>query len=454
MWRVVARAKVVQRAKSGLDVATVLSIYVVLLLLVPSRIVLPGLGSIGTPANLFALLALMWFVAGWLMRRGIEPLPGVGVPRFAIGFFAVAVLLSYVALARRGGSGLEINAGDRSLIQLAAWVSLVLLASSVRSMDRLERLLRLVIRCASIAAVVGIIEFFLRRDILAWIQIPGMETAVVLGNMVRGSFTRPHSTAIHPLEFATTLAVILPFAIYQAFHRTDTGRLQRWMPVALISLATLMTVSRTAVIGIAVALLVLVPTWSSKRRWPTLVLLVVGLGMLKVAIPGLLSTIYQLFATVFNGGDSSTKARTGNYSDVFAYVAQSPWTGRGFQTFLPSLYRYTDNMYLLGLVEMGAIGVTAILVLYLAILHCGGSGRRRFTDPRMRELGQSFTAASAVLLVCTATFDTLSFPQVSGLLFMLLGLAGVYLGMAKRQEASIQAAAVAQPQPELVGAAR
>ncbi len=449
VWRVVARARVVQRAKGGLDVATVLSIYVVLLLLVPSRLVLPGLGSFGTPANLFALLMLMWFGAGWLMRRGFEPLPGIGVPRFAVGFLGIAILLSYVALARRGGTGMEVNAGDRGLIQLMAWVSLVLLASSVRSMDRFEKLLRLIIRCASIAALIGIIEFFLRRDILAWIQIPGMDaTAVSLGNMVRGSFTRPHSTAIHPLEFATSLAVILPFAIYQAFHRTDTGKLQRWMPVALISLACLTTVSRTAVIGLAVGLLVLIPTWSSQRRWPTVGLLIVGIGAVKVAIPGLLHTIYEMFSTIFSGGDSSTNARTGNYTDIFNYASQSPFAGRGFGTFIPSLYRYTDNMYLLGLVEMGAIGVLAILVLYFAMLHCGGSGRRRFTDPRMRELGQSFTASSVVLLVCTATFDTLSFPQVSGLLFMLLGLAGVYLGMAKRHEAMM----LAQNQPSLPSA--
>ncbi len=435
--RVVARAKVVQQvASGGIDVVSLLGVYVVLLMIVPSRIVLPGLGSIGTFANIYALMALMWLGASWLMRR-VTPLSGTWPPRFAVGFFSIAVLLSYVAYARRGGTGLETNAADRGLIQLVAWISLVLLASSVRSEERLNKLLRLIVRCAAIIAVIGIIEFFLRRDILGWVQIPGLDaTTVTLGSMTRGDFTRPYSTAIHPLEFATTLATILPFAIQQAFYRLDVSRLQRWLPVGLITIATLMTVSRTAVIGVAVALIVLVPTWSSQRRWPTFALLVVGLGMVKVAIPGLIGTLFALFSTLLNGGDSSTQARTGDYADVFGYVALTPWTGRGFGTFLPVLYRYTDNMYLLALVEMGVVGVLAIFVLMGTMLHCAGAGRRRFTEPRLRELGQSFTASAAVLLVCTATFDTLSFPQVSGLFFMLLGLSGVYLGLARQHQAA------------------
>jgi O-antigen ligase len=135
---------------------------------------------------------------------------------------------------------------------------------------------------------------------------------------------------------------------------------------------------------------------------------------------------------MLNGGDSSTKARTGDYGDVLAYVAQRPLTGRGFQTFIPSLYRFTDNMYLLALVEIGAFGVLSIVVLYLTCLRCGAVGRRRLTDPAQRELGQAFVASASVALVCSVTFDTLSFPMFSGVFFVLLGCSGTYLGLARR----------------------
>ena len=35
---------------------------------------------------------------------------------------------------------------------------------------------------------------------------------------------------------------------------------------------------------------------------------------------------------------------------------ERPLFGRGFGTFLPELYRYIDNTYLLGLVEFGIVG--------------------------------------------------------------------------------------------------
>jgi O-antigen ligase len=143
---------------------------------------------------------------------------------------------------------------------------------------------------------------------------------------------------------------------------------------------------------------------------------------------------------MFSGGDTSTQSRTDTFSAILDYLSDSPWTGRGFGTFLPALYRYTDNMYLLALVEMGIIGVVSLVGLMLAFLHCAGAGRRRFRDADRRELGWSFTAAAAVVILCTATFDTLSFPMVSGLFFLLLGLSGSYLGIARQQ---------ATTQPEL-----
>lgn len=146
-----------------------------------------------------------------------------------------------------------------------------------------------------------------------------------------------------------------------------------------------------------------------------------------------------MFTAWFNGTDSSANARVMDYEDVFGFVAERPWAGMGFGTFLPSLYRYTDNMYLLALVEMGIIGVSALLVLFFTLLHCAGAARRRLLHPVDRELALSFVACGAVVMVCTATFDTLSFPMVSGLFFLVLGLSGAYLGIAMRKvEANVE----------------
>jgi PST family polysaccharide transporter len=228
------------------------------------------------------------------------------------------------------------------------------------------------------------------------------------------------------------MMMLLPFAIQQAFDPARTGKIRKWLPVILIGASAPTTISRTSVIGLIIVLLLLVPTWPPQRRWPAVGVGILALGAIKVITPGLIGTLTGLFSALFNGGDSSTQARTMDYAGVFQYVAERPWSGRGLGTFIPSLYRFTDNMYLLALVEIGILGVLALLVLIITMLHCGGAGRRRFTDPSRRELGQSFVAAGAVALVSSATFDTFSFTIFGGVFFLLLGCAGAYLGLAYR----------------------
>src|SRR5262249_42773686 len=151
-------------------------------------------------------------------------------------------------------------------------------------------------------------------------------------------------TASHPLELGAMMMMLLPFAIQQAFDPGRKGRFRRWAPVFLIGSTAPMTVSRTSVIGLLVVLALLIPTWSPQRRWPAFGVLIISLGVVKVITPGLIGTLTNLFSAMFNGGDSSTQARTQDYAGVAQYVADRPWTGRGFGTFIPSLYRFTDNM--------------------------------------------------------------------------------------------------------------
>jgi len=205
------------------------------------------------------------------------------------------------------------------------------------------------------------------------------------------------------------------------------------MHVVLIAASLPMTVSRTSVIGAAIVLIALLPTWRPKRRYPALVVIGFGLVLMKVAVPGLIGTIANLFSAWFDGTDTSTKARTMDYVSVADYLVERPWNGLGFQTFLPVLYYFTDNMYLLALLEIGVVGMIAMLGLFFTYMHCGGAGRRRFSEDYQKETGQAFVAGALVTLVASATFDTLSFPMFSGSFFLLLGCSGAYYGIAKQE---------------------
>lgn len=436
----------------GSHAVAVLTGYLLLVEIVPSGWVVPAFGDVGTPANIYALLALVWYTASWLAGR-VRPAPGGAAPRLALWGFAAAILLAYACLAEPGrqATGLEIQAADRGLIGLVAWIGVVTISSAaIRTYAELQIVLRRMVVYGSVVGAVGIAEFFTSSDLLAHLHIPGLRPgSAVTELMVRGAFVRPSANAAQPLELAAVLSILLPFAIHQAFEPGRTGRLRRWLPVILIGGALPLTVSRTSIIGLVVVLVLLIPTWRPNRRWPAFGVVAIGAGLLKLAVPGLLSTTVGLFASFLGNSDDSTQARTADYAGVAPYIEQRPWFGRGFGTFIPSLYRFTDNMYLLSMVEIGAVGVLALLCLYLTGYRCGRLGRRLFTDESQRELGQSFAAAMAASLVLSATFDSIGFPMFAGLMFLQLGLSGAYLGIARRESAvrKTEVRAAASPLP-------
>ena len=158
-----------------------------------------------------------------------------------------------------------------------------------------------------------------------------------------------------------------------------------------------------------------------------------------MAAPGLLGTLFNYFAGVFgpSSGAASVTTRTDDYARNWPYIVQRPWFGRGFETFLPQIYDWTDNMYLKMLIETGIIGLVSLLILYLAGIHCAAAGRRRTHDEARRSLGQAMVASFAVACVATATFDSLGFPMFAGIFFLILGLAGAYLTIMTRESSSL-----------------
>lgn len=433
-----------------LDATTVLTGYLALAFFVPSNLTLPALGGVGTPANVFALLGLLWYLATWLGGR-ILPAPGTRLPRVAMCVLAAAVLLSYLADATRMSSHEEVLGADRGLILLGVWVALVVLSSAgIQDRSRLETLMRRLVVLGTVVALIGYYDFFAATNIADSIHIPGLHSNTVgLSAMDRGSFTRPRSTTAHPLEFGGMLAILVPFAVHQAFDpvRRHAGALRRWAPVAIMAGALPLTVSRTSIIGAFIVILVMVPRWKPQRRWAALGIVLGSVAGFKVIIPGLIGTITNLFATFLSNSDSSTQARTVKYSAIVPYLSEHPWFGRGFGTFTPDLYFFTDNQYMLTLAETGALGLVALLVLFVTGIHQGGAIRRLARTESDRELGQAFLASALVALVISATFDALSFPMYAGMFFLTLGVGGSYLGFIRREAAE---AAASVPAPRQV----
>jgi O-antigen ligase len=418
-----------------IDTVTLLTFYVVLLMAIPSNLIFAPLGGGGTPATLLGIVFLGWYLLNWLnpnyaLARSRQPIRLAGV------LFFCAIMLAYTSATRHAMPTLELNAADRGVIVSSGWLGILLLtADGIDSMDRLKTLLRRVVIGVTAMATIGITQFFTGLNLAKYIVIPGLSSTGQYTDLQKfEGLPRPAATAVQPLEFAAVLAMAVPLAIHQARHAPPGLRWRRWLQVALISVALLMTVSRTAMLGIFVVLVVLLPTWPSWERGRAYLTLIVSSVVLRALVPGLLGTIRNLFFVI--GSDSDTVSRETGLSAAGGFIVQHPWFGRGFETFLPQTYRFLDDQYLGSLIETGILGFFVLLGLFATGWSLARRVRRMSVGNAERDLAQSLAASVAVAGVTFATFDALGFPMATGLTFLLLGCVGAMWRLAKAESGS------------------
>jgi hypothetical protein len=405
------------------DAVALLSLYVFLIIYIPSNLVFSPLGAAGAPSSIYAAILFVFYLVIWLrpsstLDRGRQPM------RLAAAFFFCAIVATYTSANRHAMPVLEENAADRGLIFLFGWLGVLLVATDgINSLYRLKTLLRRVVLGATTIAALAITQFSTRFDAVKYIKIPGLITLVQISDLrPRGSFIRPSATASDPIELGTVLAMCLPLAIHQARFAPPGKRLRCWLQVAVIGMAAPLTVSRSAILGLIVVAIVILPTWPKRDRRVAYVAILISVVAMWATEHGLVGTLRNLFVAI--GSDSSTTSRTKAYSAAGFYISQHPWFGRGLGTFLPQTYFYIDDQYLTSLIETGIIGLLALVTLFVTGWTTARSTRRATVDPESRHLAQCLAASVAVAAVSFLTFDALSFPMASGLTFLLLGCCG------------------------------
>jgi polysaccharide biosynthesis protein PslJ len=423
--------------RARLDIVTLVTAYLAALLFIPSSLIFSPLGGAGTPATVLSLLILLWYAASWLTGKVVPS--GAGRPiRLAILAFSLAVLASFVAAMTREIAAPEALSAGRGLITVLSWSGLVVvLSQGLSRYEQLDIIMRRAVVFGSVVALIEIFEFYTGINVTNYLHIPGLTLNIDFSTLqTRGTFYRPSSTATDPIEFSVAMVILLPFALHQALDPARSGRIRKWLPVALIGFAILASVSRSGIIGAVIVLLFLVPTWTPRQRRGFLVALLPGLAVVKVAAHGLLGTLSAYFTDLFHvaGEGSVYSTRVAAWSLDWPYISARPVFGRGWATLLAATYSWTDDMYLAILVETGVVGLICLILLYLTGIQCGAAGRRKTQDPRRRHFGQALVAAIAAAAVTSATFDSISFPMVAGLTFLVLGIAGAYDGIMAAEE--------------------
>jgi O-antigen ligase len=254
--------------------------------------------------------------------------------------------------------------------------------------------------------------------------------------IARGTENRVASTTGHPIEFGVVSSMVLPLALHYGYRAREQGlpALRWWLCAAMIASGLAFSVSRSAVLTVAAVGLVLFFGWPARRRVQALVVAVLFVGVVKVMSPGLVGTIYKLFANA--GTDSSVQVRTHRYSQAGEEISKHLLLGRGAGTWYYPKYNAFDNQYIMSMVETGVIGTAALVLIFLCGFYAATRARRLSTDPGTRDLGLTLAACLASPMVGAVTFDMLSFATVTGLSFLLIGLCGALLRAAQQEEAA------------------
>jgi polysaccharide biosynthesis protein PslJ len=415
-----------RRRLARIDAAGLLSVMVCLLYALPATLIVPGLTFAGRPALLIAFVLWCW----WLLARINPRLVMVGPQpmRWAVLGFLIASLLAYLAGELRGLPQVEANALDFTMILTLEFLGVILIAADgIPNWGRLVGVVRVYVWSGGFMAIVGIIQATTAINIVEYFQIPGLEFKSEIADFQMrgdGGLFRVASTATHYIEFSTVMAMAVPFAIHFArFGPTKRTRYVAGFIALLMAAAIPMAVSRTGVLALLVAILVmLVSAWNWRTRYNVLAV-GVGLGAaLMVVRPGLLGTLRSMFSIM--GNDPSITGRTDDYEFVGLWFSQRPWLGRGPGTLLPDLYIILDNQWLYTLVTAGLVGVAAFAALHVTGITLATIALKRSTRPEDRHLCAAILSIPVVSLVVSATFDSLGFTTFSFTLALAFGLSG------------------------------
>lgn len=404
---------------------TLLVLFLALQFLIPARLVIGGLGAVGRPSVAIGiLLAFLWLVAA--RRRGGLP-AGRQPIRWLLAAYLAAQLVGYAVGYDRQLPRVEANSADRWLIFVVAMLGVGLaVADGIRTRRQLDLLLRTLVGFAAAMATVGLLQFFRVVDLTRYLRLPGLhQNHELIGIGARGDadFARVAGTASHYIEFGVVLALVLPIALHYAFFApAGRGRVMQWVAVGLIGSSIPLSISRSAVVTVAVSMGVAAMVWPWRRRYNVLAVTVVATAVFHVVNRGVLGTIRALFTNLDN--DPSIQGRLSDSAFVTKMVAERPWLGRGAGTVIPERYILLDNEFYGTAIGGGVLGLAALAAMFLVPYMVARGVRLRAASEESRHLGQALAAVMPAALVASGTFDSFGFPTFVGVLFVVVGATG------------------------------
>ncbi len=151
------------------------------------------------------------------------------------------------------------------------------------------------------------------------------------------------STTLHPIELGALLGIVLPVAVHYALvaRRAVGVAASPGSRSRLIAGVLPLALSRTGVVAAVVGMSVFALGWTWQMRGRALVVVLVGLVVLRVAVPGLVGSLFVAVHQISE--DTSTQVRQERYDDRRPLLPAAPVFGRGFNTLYPATQQVFDN---------------------------------------------------------------------------------------------------------------
>lgn len=384
-----------------------------------------------------ALLALfaMWFARA--LTRQDEAIDEkfqftfLGVP--IVAFMVLAVFSFVVGMSHAGLQTQTVR--HFAEIQLAI-ATFFLIVNVVNTRARLARVMRWIILAGAVSAILGILFYFLPRDLtvralslLRYVKYPEGPGLLRFINDDPEGTLRAISTSVDPNVLGGLMILMAGLTAPQVFAAKPLlPRRVILVSVASMFLCLVLTFSRGAFLGFGVSLVLI--AFKYRRLLP---ILLVG-ALLFWFIPITQDYISHLL-DAFAGADRATQMRIGEYQDAFTLISRYPFFGVGFLG-SPDLDTYigVSSVYLLMAEQMGLVGVASFL-LTMGIFFV------RSLQAWLDGLNEDEGLAPIVLGVCAALigamtagvvdhyFFNLDFPHSVTLfwIFVGLGVTGILL---------------------------
>lgn len=348
--------------------------------------------------------------------------------------YLVASLVSYGAAMNRGTVMRGIEFGDRYVFSdLALTAMVIAIVTLATSRTRVQLLVKGLLLGGALSSTFAIVRLIGGTDLAALFTLPGLKSSdfVLVTALAREGIDRPQGSAGHPLELAGVLTVIIPLGVAVAATARHRGeRAWPWMAcTGVLICGAMVTVSRSVVVGLTVAVLVMAWRWSITRFAATLLAAVAAIGL------GLLLNVQVLRAILASFGNAATDSSIASRGYGATYVAthfrDHFWVGQGAGMYPAYRQPVLDNQYLSRLMETGALGLISFVALLgmALVLALRASAA---TDPAIAELAGGVSGSLAALAAISLILDVSGFIQIWTVTWVLVALSTVLWQLGRR----------------------